>query len=71
VQVAARFGKMMFESRPQLRICGLFDHGRQSLQNPLFGVVDVPERMDEQIIHRFDIFGEEAHNFHLVDLKLI
>ena len=38
----------------QFPALGLLDHARQGFEDLLFGVVDVLEGCDEQIIHRLD-----------------
>jgi hypothetical protein len=38
-----------------------FDHIGQRLQDLPFGVVDVAQRLDEKVVHRFDVLGKEAH----------
>jgi hypothetical protein len=37
------------------------DHLGQRLHDLFFGVVDVAQRMQEEVIHCFDVFREEAH----------
>ena len=39
----------------------LLDHVGQRLHDLVLGVVDVLQRVDEQIVHRLDVLGEEAH----------
>ena len=45
----------------ELRIPRLIDHIRQRLQDLFFRIVDVAQRVHEQIIHGLYVFGEEAH----------
>ena len=52
---------MRLERLLQLRIARLLDHLRQRLGDLLFGVVDVLQRMDEQIVQRFDILRKKTH----------
>jgi hypothetical protein len=39
----------------------LFDHLGQGFNDLLFGVVDVLQTMDQQVLHRFNILGEDSH----------
>src|SRR5262249_21350542 len=68
--VILRFGQMMLQRRPKLRICTFFDHGRKRLQNLLLGVINVPEDLDKQLVHCLDTFGKEAHGFYLFDFMV-
>jgi hypothetical protein len=52
---------MRFKCLPQLRVIGFFDHVRKRLQDLILSVVDVAQRMHEQVIHCPDILGKEAH----------
>jgi hypothetical protein len=52
--------KALFE----LRIARFVDHLGQRLHDLLFGVVDVAQRVHEQVVHRLDVFREEAHDVH-------
>jgi hypothetical protein len=45
----------------ELRITRFIDHLGQRLHDLFFGVVDVAQRVHEQIVHRLDVFREEAH----------
>ena len=49
--------KVLFE----LRIARFVDHLRQRLHDLFLRVVDVAQRVDEQVVHCFDVFREEAH----------
>ncbi len=55
------FRKMRLKCLLQLRIIGFFGHVGKRLQDLILGVVDVAQRMHEQIVHSLDIFGKEAH----------
>jgi len=44
----------------------LLDHLRQRLQDLVLGVVDVLQRVDEQVVHGLDVLGEHAHRFLLL-----
>jgi hypothetical protein len=41
--------------------CSAINAGLFRLLDLLLGVVDVAQRVHEQVIHRFDVFGKEAH----------
>jgi hypothetical protein len=55
------FDKMTLEAGLQCRVRRLLDHLRQVLNDLLFGVVDVAERVDEQVVHRLDVLGKKSH----------
>jgi hypothetical protein len=54
LDLALGFLAVRLERFLQLSAFGLLDHARQSLEDLFFGVVDVLEGCDEQIIHRLD-----------------
>ena len=58
--------QMRLEILLELRIACLLDHLWQGLHDLLLGVIDVAQRVHEQIVHGFDVFREEAHAFLLV-----
>ena len=62
LHVVFAFLEMSLEALLELRIVGFRDHLRQCLHDLLFSVIHVAQRMDEQVIHVFDIFREEAHS---------
>jgi hypothetical protein len=41
-----------------------FDHLRERLFDLLLGVIDVLDDMQEKVIHRVDIAGEQTHGAH-------
>ena len=59
--MGARLGKVALEALLELRIGGLLDHVGQGFHDLVFGVVDVLQRVNEQIVHRLDVCGEQAH----------
>ena len=56
------FSQMRLERLLQLRICRLRNHLRQRLGDLLFGVVDVLQRVDEQVVECFDVLREKTHS---------
>jgi hypothetical protein len=52
---------MALECSGQFPIGRLFHHVRQRFENLLLGVVDVLQDVDEQLIHRLDVFREQSH----------
>ena len=54
--------EMSFETSFEAGIGRFFDHLRQRLHDLVFGVVDVPQLVHEQIIQRFDIFTKQSHD---------
>src|SRR5262249_49111257 len=58
--------QMRLEIVLELRITCFLDHLGQRLHDLLFRVIDVAQRVQEQIIHCLDVFREEAHAFLLV-----
>ena len=54
-------GKVLLEGLSEFGRGRLLDHGRESADDAFFGVIDVLELMDEQIVHSLDVFGEQAH----------
>jgi hypothetical protein len=53
--------QMTLKTLLELRIGGFFDHIRQRFHDLLLGVVDVAQGMHEQVVHAFDVFGEQSH----------
>ena len=55
--------KMLLEAGLQLRVGRLLDHLRQRLLDLLLGVVDVAQRVHEEVVQRLDVLRKEAHGF--------
>src|SRR5205085_2367719 len=56
------FAQMRLEALLELRVTRFFDHFRQCLHDLPFSVVDVAQRVHEQVIHVLDVLGEETHS---------
>ena len=54
--VIFRFAKMGLESLLKLRIGAFLDHSRQRLHDLFFGIIDIAQRVHEQVVHALDIF---------------
>ena len=59
--VIARLLQVRIEGGAQLRRGRLRDHLRQGANNLLFRIVDVLKLVNEKIVHRLDVSGEQAH----------
>lgn len=57
------FLEVILERGLQLRIRRLLDHARQVFDDLAFGVIDVLQRVDEQIIQRPDGLAWHGHEF--------
>src|SRR3569623_1730649 len=55
------FVQMRLEARYQIAIGRFLDHLRKRLGDLLLRVIDVLQLMQQQVIHCFDVFGENAH----------
>jgi hypothetical protein len=55
---------MRLEALLELRVRGFFDHVWKCFGNLLFSVVDIAQRVHEQIIHCLDVSGGDAHGYH-------
>src|SRR5690606_9862509 len=60
--------QMRLKGALQLSIRRLLDHVRQRFLDLLLGVIDVLQRMNEQVLHRLDVIGKPAHNHGLLAL---
>jgi hypothetical protein len=52
VNVIAGFREMLLQTRSELRICRLFYHGRQRLQELLLRVINVPQNTARLLLYR-------------------
>jgi hypothetical protein len=52
---------MTLEALFELRIAGFFDHVGQRFHDLILGVINILQGVYEQVVHIFDVFGEEAH----------
>jgi hypothetical protein len=49
----------------ELLVGRFFDHLRQRFEDLVFGIVNVAQSVHEQVVHRFDVFGKQAHGLSL------
>jgi hypothetical protein len=54
-------GQVRLEALLELRVGCLVDHLGQCLGDLTLGVVDVLERMDEEVVQALDVTREQAH----------
>src|SRR5262245_26355389 len=59
--VVLGLAQMALQSLLELRIARLLDHVGQRFHDLVFGVVDVAERVHEQVARRFGVVREQAH----------
>jgi NTP pyrophosphatase (non-canonical NTP hydrolase) len=52
---------MRLEAAREIAVGRLVDHLGQRLGDLLFGVIDVLQLMEEQIVHRLDVLAEDSH----------
>jgi hypothetical protein len=62
VDLLFRLFEMVFESLAQVPVGGLIDHFGQGFHDLIFGVVNILQAVQEKIVHRLDVFAEEAHH---------
>jgi len=65
--MAVRLVEMALEAGFEHFVTRLVDHARQRLRNLLLGIIDIPQRMDEEIVERRDILGEKSHGLLLMN----
>jgi hypothetical protein len=53
--------QMVLKPFRQVSVGGLFDELGQRFNDLIFGIIDVFEAMEQKIIHRLDILGEQSH----------
>ena len=63
LDVALGFLQVLLEALLQCGVACLADHLRQCLGDLLLGIIDVAQRVHEEIVERFDVLREEAHCF--------
>ena len=51
-----RFAEVSLQALLELGLGRILDHFGQGFHDLVFGVVDVLQRMGEQVIHRLDVF---------------
>jgi hypothetical protein len=56
-----RSAKMVAQARSKLAVRRLVDQLRQGLNNLILGVINVLQGVQEQVVHRFDVFAEQPH----------
>ena len=59
--LAFGLGKVRFKAVPERLISRFLDHVGKAFRDLLFCIVDVTQRMNEEIVECFDIFGEKSH----------
>jgi hypothetical protein len=59
--LALGFGEMRLEAVLEAGIACLLDHVRQVLRDLRLGVIDILQRMHEEVVRRFNVLGEKAH----------
>ena len=52
---------MVAEAGLQVEVARLVDHLRQSFHDLLFGIVDVAQLVDEEVVQRLDVLGKKCH----------
>jgi hypothetical protein len=52
--------EMVLKAHDKITVGGVVDHFRQRFKDLLLGVVDVPQTMNQQVLHRFYILGEDS-----------
>ena len=55
------FFEMALKPGDQVAVGRFFDHLGQRFNDLLLGVVDVLQTMDQQVLHGFDVLGEDSH----------
>ena len=65
LHLALRFREVLLERGLELRILRLLRHCRQIFHDLVFGVVDVLQGVDEQVIKRLDRLGKQSHRLFL------
>jgi hypothetical protein len=60
--LAFRFLEVIFEPLGQIAISRFIDQLRQRFNDLVLGVIDVLETVQQKVIHRFDVFGKQAHD---------
>ena len=54
--------EMVAQALGQIAVCRLVDQLGERFNDLVLGVVDVLQAVQKQVVHRFDVFAEEAHN---------
>jgi len=49
------------QPRDQIAIGCFFDHLGKRFEDLLLGIIDVLKTMEQQVLHRFDVFGKKSH----------
>ena len=53
--------EVALQPRDQVAVGRLLDHLGQRFNDLLLGVIDVLQTVDQQVLHRFYVLGEESH----------
>jgi hypothetical protein len=56
-----RLFQVILETLREIAVGGFIDQLRQRFHYLVLGVIDVFETVQQQVIHRFDVFGEQTH----------
>jgi len=56
-----RLCQVLLQPLLQLRVSRLLDHLRQGLRDLVFGVIDILQSVDEEVVKCFDRLREQAH----------
>ena len=56
------FFEMSFQTLRQIAVGRLIDHLRQRLGDLLLGVIDVLQTVQQQVVHRLDVFRKQSHD---------
>ena len=56
------FAKMIAQARCECAVRGLVDHLWQGFHDLVFGVVDILQRVEEQILHGLDVLSKKSHD---------
>jgi hypothetical protein len=59
-----RLFEMVFESPAQVPVGGLIDHLGQRFHDLVLGIENILQAVHEKIVHRLDVFAEEAHGIY-------
>jgi hypothetical protein len=55
------FAEVSLQALLELGILRVLDHVGQGFNDLVLGIVDVLQRVQEQVVHRLDVFAEQSH----------
>jgi hypothetical protein len=61
LDLLVRLFEMTLQSGDQVMVGRLLDHFGQRFNDLLLGVIDVLQTMEQQVLHRFYVLGEDSH----------